>query len=579
VHCDVDFGGEIGRGAMPVPVGSIPLGLADDAFALQSRVSLLEVEVSDKKQIIRTLKQVLTEAKERERNCLQETVREWEEKVQKQKTHYEASLERQLQLVDRLLNDKTELTKRCELFSEELKAVERKFQMKTQEIDEQNSKNLSRQKQNWMAAEKLRREAWEKDKTREIKEITIKGLQPEVERILAERKQEKLKLDEQHREQMDNQRRELLDLAQTQVREAREMLAKEHEQQLDKEREAHRRKIREEFEKFSAQLQEERSKCAADLLGERRKHEQALQQEVDSFENRLREAVGAERTKADAAIEDVKVNASDTETRHRNELAQLQERLQAEKEQWQQEHAERTRVDFEHREASLREELTKERDRQIDLLVDRLGREHLEQQRTIKNENSAALDQVRAEDAERLRCLSSELEEARSKISAAETERALHQQTIQNLEIAIRDERKQHSDMEARVVQLEVGNAAAQQNAEKATERHQEELWQITELQQRDVEASQKEIARLKACISQGKTRTEEQQKEAKHREEKIISDLEARVKRTLQAKEDTIGELRTRCAASDNKVREFEYLLARQREELLSGLTNQLRS
>merc|ERR1712232_1244059 len=113
----------------------------------------------------------------------------------------------------------------------------------------------------------------------------------------------------------------------------------------------------------------------------------------------------------------------------------------------------------------------------------------------------------------------------------------------------------------------------------KAVEAHREELWQLTELQRRDVEASQKEIARLKADALQERARGEELRKEAKQREEKIISDLEARVKRTVQAKDDSIAELRTRCAASDNKVREFEYLLARQREELLSGITKDILS
>merc|ERR1719217_1886919 len=133
--------------------------------------------------------------------------------------------------------------------------------------------------------------------------------------------------------------------------------------------------------------------------------------------------------------------------------------------------------------------------------------------------------------------------------------------------------------MEARMTQLESEKSALQKGGEEALETHREEIWQITELQRRDVETSQKEVARLKAAAAQEKARCEEVQKEAKQREEKIISDLEARVKRTLQAKDDTIGELRTRCAASDNKAREFEYLLARQREELLSGITNQLRS
>ena len=66
--------------------------------------------------------------------------------------------------MDRLLNDKTELTKRCELFAEELKAVERKFQMKIEEMEDHGAKELAKNKQNWIATERMKRESWEKEK-------------------------------------------------------------------------------------------------------------------------------------------------------------------------------------------------------------------------------------------------------------------------------------------------------------------------------------------------------------------------------------------------------------------------------
>jgi 5-azacytidine-induced protein 1 len=555
------------------------LGLAEDALALHSRVSLLDLEVNDKKEIIGTLKKAVAEAKEREKQSVQQATKDFEEKMQQQRAHFESQLERQLQLVDRLLNDKTELTKRCELFSEELKAVERKFHMKTEELEEQASKNLARQKQNWMAAEKLRRESWEKDKTREIKEITIKGLQPEVERILAERKQEKFKLDERHKEMLETQRRELLELAQTQVREARDALAKEHEHHLDQEREAHRHKLREEFDKFSSQLQEERAKCAADLLAERRKHEHTLQQETESFEARVREAIAAERCKADAALQGAKASALDTDERHRNELVQFQERLRVEKEQWQQEYTERMQADAERREATLREELTKERDRQLEVLVDRMGREHVEQQRNLKAEHSASVDRVRSESTEQLRRLSEQLEEARVHSSTIETQRALLEQSVNHLESKLEAEGHRVAETVSRVQHLENELSIVQKSADKAAESHKDELWRAAQGREKDAEASKRELSELNACILKERSRAEQLQVEAKQREEKIIGDLEARVKRTLQAKDDTIGELRTRCAASDNKARELEYMLARQREELLSGITKDILS
>lgn len=48
--------------------------------------------------------------------------------------------------------------------------------VKFDEAEEGHAKELARQKQNWITAERLRREGWEKEKTREIKEVTIKGI-------------------------------------------------------------------------------------------------------------------------------------------------------------------------------------------------------------------------------------------------------------------------------------------------------------------------------------------------------------------------------------------------------------------
>merc|ERR1712083_786132 len=95
----------------------------------------------------------------------------------------------------------------------------------------------------------------------------------------------------------------------------------------------------------------------------------------------------------------------------------------------------------------------------------------------------------------------------------------------------------------------------------------------------KEIDDVREEAAQLRVALEDERTRSQEQQRLAKRREEDIIGDLEARVKRTLQAKEETVVELRKQCAASENKVRDFEYLLARQREELLSGITQDVRT
>jgi len=557
--------------------------LAEGAFALQSRVALLEVEVKDKRKTVQTLKKALSAAKDHEERVRYELTKEWEEKLRSEKSQYEAGSERQLKLADRLLADKTELTKRCEVFSEELKAMERKCQMKVEELDQKASKDLSRQKQHWTAAERVRREAWEKEKVREIKEMTIKGLQPEVERILAERKQERQKLDERHQQMLESQRRELTELAQTQVREAREQVLQEQEDLLKQEREVHRRKQREEFDRFDGLLQEERTKFAADLLAERRKLEQVMQQAADDFEGRLRDSIAAERIKAEASLEGVRTGASDAEERHRAELQRLQERYRAEKEQWQQEHLDRTQEELERRETTLREEITLERDRQLEVIMYRLNHEHAEQQRAARDESSALLEGMRAEASEASRRLSAQLEEALAEVTTVEAKRAQFEKMAQCLQARLEELESQHGvrvrDLESQVRDLEAGQVALRQAADEALKQHQDELWRIGEMKDKELMEAHEAQRQLSVRLAESRLLADEQELEAQRREERMIGDLEARVKRTLQAKDGAVQELRTRCAASEKKVKDFEYLLARQREELLSGITKDVLS
>jgi len=94
-------------------------------------------------------------------------------------------------------------------------------------------------------------------------------------------------------------------------------------------------------------------------------------------------------------------------------------------------------------------------------------------------------------------------------------------------------------------------------------------------MREKELDDLRNDLGAAKAQLVEEQAKLEKQRRDAQQREEQMIGDLEARVKRTLQAKDDTIAELRTRCSALENKVREFEFLLERQREELLGGLTS----
>ena len=57
----------------------------------------------------------------------------------------------------------------------------------------------------WEREERSRREAWEADKTREVKELTIRGLEPEIARVVARHREDLRRAEERAREELRRQ--------------------------------------------------------------------------------------------------------------------------------------------------------------------------------------------------------------------------------------------------------------------------------------------------------------------------------------------------------------------------------------
>ena len=77
-------------------------------------------------------------------------------------------------------------------------------------MEELHQQTLKKQKQTILGNEKNKRDAWLSEKTNEIKEITIKGLEPEIQKIISKHKQEQLLLKEQFENEMRKQKEQIV---------------------------------------------------------------------------------------------------------------------------------------------------------------------------------------------------------------------------------------------------------------------------------------------------------------------------------------------------------------------------------
>lgn len=238
----------------------------------------VQLELREAKHNIEILKKALDKERQRVKE-LEESFEEREkQKLKDQKREFEAIIERNLQFIDQLVKDKKELNDQCTQLAEKFKELEETFSKQVLDLKEKHSRELKNSKEQWAAAEKLRKEKWVQEKTSEIKEITIRGLEPEIDRIMNKNKQEVKQMQQKHQEELIALREQLFQEYEEKMKAYKEKLARENEFELQRERDAAKQRwqealgdlerknfeeqerIRKNYERQFEYLQEQRNK-------------------------------------------------------------------------------------------------------------------------------------------------------------------------------------------------------------------------------------------------------------------------------------------------------------------------------
>ena len=101
-------------------------------------------------------------------------------------------------MIESLLEDKRELQETMEKMHKKSQDDQQMADRQKKVLEEKLQVELKRNREAWMASEKVRKEKWEKDKVQEIRAQTVKGLEPEIQRIVERNKDELRRAEERH---------------------------------------------------------------------------------------------------------------------------------------------------------------------------------------------------------------------------------------------------------------------------------------------------------------------------------------------------------------------------------------------
>lgn len=103
-------------------------------------------------------------------------------RLKEQKKHYEEIVARHQTFIEQLIKDKAAL---CEKVSQ----ITRRLDSQNQAWEHRLKTEVERAKEQAMAGEKIRREKWVRDNTKKIKELTVKGLELEINKMSTNHRQ------------------------------------------------------------------------------------------------------------------------------------------------------------------------------------------------------------------------------------------------------------------------------------------------------------------------------------------------------------------------------------------------------
>ncbi|XP_069887739.1 centrosomal protein of 131 kDa isoform X2 [Dipodomys merriami] len=521
-------------------------GRGRSELASEGSVSVmrLKLEVEEKKQALLLLQRALAQQRDLTLRRVKETEKELSRQLRQQKEHYEATIQRHLSFIDQLIEDKKVLSEKCEAVVAELRQGDQRCRERVAQMQEQHELEIKKLKELMSATEKVRREKWINEKTKKIKEITVRGLEPEIQKLIAKHKQEVRKLRDLHEAELLRREEQAAQRHLRQAEELREHLEQEKEALGQQERARAQQRFEQHLEQEQRALEQQRRRLYSEVAEEReRLGQQAARQrtEVEELRQQLEERSAALTRALQAEFEK---GQQEQEQQHQMELKALKDQLEVERQAWVASCAKKEEAWQLNRERELKEELRKGRDQEIELVIHRL-----EADMTLAKEESERAAESRVKRVrDKYETELSELEKSERKL----------QERCSELKGRLVEAEGEKERLQALVRKKEKELAEAQAvNAQLSGERNN--LTQVVRQEFADrLAASEEEKRQVRAELA-----------ELRARQQLELDEVHRRVKAALAKKEEAVNSLRRQHEAAVKRADHLEELLERHRRPL----------
>jgi 5-azacytidine-induced protein 1 len=269
------------------------------------------------------------------------------------------------------------------------------------------------------SSDKLKRERWMDQKAKKIKEQTVRSLEGEVDKIMKKHTQELAELKASAQRQMEEQEQSLRHTYTKNFDQYRVQAEREKKEVIEQEKLFQMEKFRKQAEQIETFHRGEVQQLREEIERERRKQEEERERwmrEADQIRRIAKEKSEAELEAVREEMEDMK---KALKRRHANELITLKANEESDRKEYERKLMENFEKKWAEKELELRTNFSRERDMEIDRVIERLEFEMKKAREDSEKSHEERLARLRLKHDRDISEMVKELEEWKEKFAKA----------------------------------------------------------------------------------------------------------------------------------------------------------------
>ena len=475
----------------------------------------------------------------------------------------------QTNLINLLISEKKSLEEKNSKLETRIEEIEKQNYKKLQLMRENYELEINKCKEAWYQTEKIRRKRWESEKIKEIKTLTAKGLQPEIENILSKHKIELSNLESQYLQKMKEFQEKLIIESDQKNSEIKYKLLKDKENSIEEEKKKFDDRLRKQRKIYEDEINEERKRWNTKIENEiqrlellREKDKKIYEEHIAQLEERNKKSLFSNDDYYKKKFEEIKNEYND---KLKEDLDKRREELENDNNDI----LEKKKKELDTKYQEMKKELLKDRDKQLNIIIQKLSEESMTERKKNykeceKKSNEKNILLIEENNDLKKKCL-----EMTNKLEAETKNRINLEQNIEILNKKLKEKNFNFDLQEKKLYEVEKNYNEVNDKLYGLTNDFKKEKTNLELEMKTALEKGDAEIILLKNKLENERKTFQEEKKEIINIHKNEIENLEKKIKSSFARKDEIILRLQQENQTKQITIEKYEEMLNRKRKEI----------